>query len=167
MRVFDLKQEYMELLFMLEDEEYDRQAVLDTLEGLKGEIEHEAEWLAKVYKQMTYDASALDAEIATLEKKLKRIKDSMEFFKLMMHEAVILSGHEFDGIQAGVYKIKVVKNGGKQPMEIAEDISLIPKKYHIPQPDAIDKEAIRKYLEEGNKPSWAQLKERGTHLDIR
>ncbi len=48
-----LTEQYNHLLDCLYDEDYDEETLLDTLEGLEGEIEEKADGYAKVMQRLT------------------------------------------------------------------------------------------------------------------
>ena len=66
--LYELKEEHEALMNMLYDEEVDEQTVLDTLEGIEGEIEEKADNYAKIMKILSADTEALKKE----EDRLKR-----------------------------------------------------------------------------------------------
>ena len=68
--------------------------------------------------------------------------------------------------KTALFSFSVAKNGGKQPLEITENLGEIPGKYLIPQPPVPDKEAIRQLLAE-KEVDWAHLAPYGKHLNIR
>lgn len=83
--LYELTEEYMNLLAMAEDPDIDPQAFQDTLEGLGGEIEIKADAYAKVIKQIEGNINTVDAEIKRLteikrlgENRVKAIKDNLE-----------------------------------------------------------------------------------------
>ena len=71
-----------------------------------------------------------------------------------------------------LYKLSVVKAGGKQKLEvdyeIEQDLDLIPPELIKTQTVyKLDTDKIRQVLESGTKLSWARLLERDTRLDIK
>lgn len=164
MRLYELSAQYEEVLNMLYDGETDEQVIFDTLEGIEGEIEDKADNHAKLIKSLMADADALKAEeerIRTrrqaLENRAKRLRESLQ------------ANLEFIGktkFKTALFTFSVAANGGKQPLEITENIDEIPGKYLIPQPPIPNKEAIRELLEK-KKVDWAHLAPRGRSLRIR
>ena len=72
--LYELTGEYLALSDMLMDDEVDEQTVLDTLEGVKGEIEIKAEGYVKVLRSIESQAEAYERE--------KAIKDlSTQYFQ--------------------------------------------------------------------------------------
>ena len=64
--LYDLTEQFQELLSMALDPDVDEQALADTMEGIECEIEEKADGYAKVIKSMEADIPAIDAEIARL-----------------------------------------------------------------------------------------------------
>ena len=65
--IYELTEDYMNLLAMAEDPDIDEQAFMDTLEGIEGALEDKADGYAKVMKQLEANADGLDAEIKRLQ----------------------------------------------------------------------------------------------------
>ena len=70
-----------------------------------------------------------------------------------------------DGIKAGDYTLKVVKNGGQAPI-IYDDESAIPQSLMRIKYEK-DAKLIREYLTEHPETKWAHIGERGVHLGIK
>ncbi len=65
-----------------------------------------------------------------------------------------------------LFSFGIQKNGGKQPIVI-DDPEAVPDAYMVPQPPVVDKDAVRKTLEDGVSITWAHLEPRGESLRIR
>lgn len=164
MRLYELSAQYEEVLNMLYDGETDEQVIFDTLEGIEGEIEDKADNYAKLIKSLAADADALKAEEErmrtrrqALENRAKRLKETLQ------------ANLEFIGktkFKTILFTFSIAANGGKQPLEITENIDEIPGKYLIPQPPIPNKDAIRELLEK-KEVDWAHLAPRGKSLRIR
>lgn len=162
--LYELTDQYQSIMDMLYDGETDEQLVMDTLESIDGEIEDKADNYAKIIRMMLADAETLKNEEArlyvrrkSLEMRAQRMKDNLQ------------ANLEFIGktkFKTALFSFSVAKNGGKQPLEITENLGEIPGKYLIPQPPVPDKEAIRQLLAE-KEVDWAHLAPYGKHLNIR
>lgn len=163
-RLYELTEEWESVVGLLYDGKTDEQLIRDTLESIEGEIEDKADNYAKVIKSMLSDAEAIKAEEDrlsarrhTLENRARWLKDTLQ------------ANLEFIGktkFKTTLFSFSVSKNGGKQPLEITENLGEIPGKYLIPQPPVVDKDAVRELLKE-KEVEWATLKPYGTHLNIR
>lgn len=163
--LYELETEYKMLLDMAEDPECDQQAIVDTLEGLEGEIAQKACGYAKVIRQLEADSKALKEEAkrfsdraVVAENNAKRLKEAMK------NAMEVMNMKEID---AGLFKLKLAGNGGKKPLiidaEVPEEFFKVVK--------VEDNDAIRAHLErleqDGVECAWAHLGERGTHLTIK
>lgn len=161
MTLYELKQEYMELLAMLEDPDVDPEVVNDTLEAVSGELTDKCESYTVIIKELEGELYKQQAErdrwsrsCATLDENIKRMKQAVVDTIKLTGERKMATEH---------FKLSIVRNGGKQPMEVDENV---PKEYIriIEQPDTYK---IRQALESGETLDFARLKERGEHLGIK
>lgn len=96
--LYELTEDYKELLAMAEDEELDSELLADTLEGIEGSIEEKAEACAKIMKELAGESAAIQTEIDRLAnrarlmdnnaKRLKDCKDANEILQKYGPEAV-------------------------------------------------------------------------------
>lgn len=162
--IYQLTEEYMDVLNMLYDSETDEQTILDTLEGIDGEIEEKADNYAKIIKTLLADARTLKEEEDRLcvrrkglENRVKRLKDTLQ------------ANLEFIGktkFKTALFTFSVATNGGLQPLSITENLDEIPEKYLVPQPPKVNMDAIRALLAD-KEVEWAHLEPRGKSLRIR
>lgn len=162
--IYQLTEEYMDVLNMLYDSETDEQTILDTLEGIDGEIEEKADNYAKIIKTLLADAQTLKEEEDRLcarrrglENRVKRLKDTLQ------------ANLEFIGktkFKTALFTFNVATNGGLQPLSITENLDEIPGKYLVPQPPKVNTDAIRALLAD-KEVEWARLEPRGKSLRIR
>lgn len=161
MTLYELTNEYQELLAMAEDPEIDQEVFADTLEGLEGEIEDKAEGYVCVIKELEAEADKYAKEIKrmsercdSIDSRIRRMKDSLLGAMTAMGKTKVPTAH---------FKVSIVKNGGLQPLEIVGDV---PEKFKTYRPE-IDNKKIREALDAGIELDFAHYKERGTHLSIR
>ena len=65
--LYELTEEFLNLLSMAEDPDVDPQAFKDTLEGLEYEVELKADGYAKIIRQEEGNNATVDAEIKRLQ----------------------------------------------------------------------------------------------------
>ena len=182
--LFEITDEARALLDMLEDleameqdgsidaEELEeqRQLVTDTLEGVKGELEIKAEAYVAVCNQLEAQASIFKAEVEKWQKKQRASENALKRLKQAIFDAMVELGlDDKKGLDTGKYKLKIVGNGGMQPIEVTEIIDDIPEEYIRIKKEA-DKKAIGEYLKnlpEDVEVPWAHLLPRGRHLSIK
>lgn len=165
--LYELTGEYLALSDMLMDDEVDEQTVIDTLEGVKGEIEIKAEGYVKVLRSIEAQAEAYAKEAEAFAKKANTTKNRADSLKKALFNA--MTEMDMPEIKTGLFKLKIVGNGGLQPMEVTENIDEIPNDFIRIKKEA-DKKAIGEYLKtlpEGVEVPWARLLPRGKHLSIK
>ena len=165
--LYKLTGDYLELEDMLLDDEVDEQTVIDTLEGVKGEIEIKAEGYVKVLRSIESQAEAYEREAELFAKKAKTVKNRADSLKRALFNA--MTEMDMPEIKTGLFKLKIVGNGGKQPLWVTEDINEIPEDFIRIKREA-DKDKIAEHLKtlpEGVEVPWAHLLPRGKHLSIK
>ena len=102
--LYDIVGEYQQLYAMLTDPEADEQTVLDTLEGLHGELELKSEGYVKVLRQMEAEQKAFEAESDFFKQKADVRKNNIKRMKDALCQALIMTGHDDkNGLVAGNY----------------------------------------------------------------
>lgn len=159
MTLYDLQGEFL-ALYELATQEDDEQAFLDTLEGLKGELEVKAAGYANVIKQLEMEQEECDKVIETFKAKKEQRNNAVKRMKEAIMNALDVAN--MNEIKAGDYTFKIAKNGGVQPMVIDGDV---PDNFMkvIYEPD---NKKIREALKD-NELDFAHLEERGRHLTIK
>ena len=162
--LFDLKGEYLQLMEWMNDPDIDPDALAETLESVRMEIEDKAEGYIKVIENFKSDAEAYSKQAKIFKEKADRAEKNATRLTEVLKSAMEETGHK--ELKTELFNIKIVGNGGKQPLKIIGDV---PEQYikMVPQNDT---EAIRKYLESLATPDacpWAKLEERGTRLSIK
>ena len=158
--LYDLTGEF-KALYELAINDEDPQAFLDTLEGLKGELEVKAGGYVHVIKQLTMEADECDKLIDAFTAKKSARMNNVKRMKEALIDAMDAAG--IDSLKAGEFNLKISKNGGLQPMKITGEV---PDSYTkvIVEPDT---KKIRDALANGEALEFAHLEERGRHLNIK
>lgn len=159
--LYELTNEFKELLFLAETEDLDEQTLADTLESLGYELEDKADGYAKVIRELEGQASTLKSEIDRLNNRKKTIESNIKQMKKSLQDAMKLSGKT--KFKTELFSFNIVKNGGKQALDIYDKV---PEEYSIVRLEP-DKEKIRQALESGEELPFAILQERGESLRIR
>lgn len=159
--LYRLTDNFTQLQEMLLSEEYDEQAVLDTLEITDFEIEEKAENYAKIMRNIDSDVAAIKAEIERLSERAKRYEARKKVLSDNLFAAMKITGKT--KFKTPMFSFSIAKNGGKQPLDVYGEVPDDYKKV-ITEPD---KDKIRKALESGESLEFAILQERGERLSIR
>lgn len=161
--IFDVVGEYKQVFEMLTDPEVDEQTVLDTLEGLMGEIEVKAEGIVSIIDrlEMEYEACKKHEDIwhdrkVVRQNNIKRLKQMI--VKVMDELGV-------NDIQAGDVKLHVQNSGGVPPL-IVDENATVPERFTKLTIEN-DNELIRKALNDGEELSFARFGNRSRTLRIK
>ena len=165
--LFDLTGQMLELKNMLceciDDTELE-QIINDSIESVEGALEVKAEGYVKVIQQMEMEQERCDQLACEWQMKSNIRKNAIKRMKDKLTQALIAID-KADGIKAGDYTLKVVKNGGQAPI-IYDDESAIPQSLMRIKYEK-DAKLIREYLTEHPDTKWAHIGERGVHLGIK
>lgn len=165
--LFELTGDMVRLLEMAEDPEVDPVAFADTMEGLQFEFEQKAEGYCMVIRQLEADMKAFNDAAQEFMRKKTVCEASIKRMKEALKTAMEKTGHDDKrGLDAGLFRLKVVGNGGQKPLVID---GKVPEQFikMVPQNDT---DSIRRFLDgldENDHCEWAHFEERGTHLSIK
>lgn len=155
MTLYELSMEYANLLAMAEDEDLDPQVLADTFEGLEGEIEDKADGYAKVIAELKMRGEGLQKEIDRLTKMKKSLEGNIDRMKDTLEMAMKTTGKT--KFKTDLFSFWIQKNTPSLKLDVTDEA--VPAKYHIPQPDKIDREAIKKDLKNGANIDWAHMEQ--------
>ena len=161
--------EYGEVMDMLNDPEVDEQTIIDTLEGIEGEIEVKADRYATVLRGIEFEKASLKGKKEYLKKLIdeismqeKRLNYHEEGMKERLLEAMIATGKDETGIKTKSFEFKVKSVGGAQKLEKFGEVPQEFKRVILEDDDA----KIKEYLKE-NTCDWARLLPRKKYVDIK
>ena len=154
MTLYELTEDYMNLLELAEDPDIDEQAFNDTLEGIDGALEDKAEGYAKVIRTLEGDAAACDAESKRLRNKKQTIENNIRRMKAALQYAMQATGKT--KFKTALFSFGIQKNPASVVIDHA---GKVPASYWIPQPPELDKKAIKAYIKENGDVDWAHLEQ--------
>ena len=161
--IFNLIDEYNTLYDMLTDPEADEQVVIDTLEGVTGEIEIKAAGLVDVINKLDMEIEACKKHKEEWAARQKVRENGRERVKKSI--LTVMSATGLQEIKAGDVTIKMQNAGGQLPIIINEDMT-VPERFTKLTIET-DKTAIRKALEAGEVLDFAKYGERSKVLKIK
>ena len=146
--------------------EEDEEVFNDTLDGILAGIGDKSDGYCAVIDHFNTNVAMIKLE----ENRLKARREAIENRVAKMKDAlkttleVMEQGGAKAEIKTALHTIKLVGNGGKQPMDINED--KVPDSFKRVVLET-DKEKIREALEKGETLDFAELKPRGRHVAIK
>lgn len=144
--MYELANEWMQLLEIAEDPEVDEQTLADTFEALGGEIEIKAENTAKVIKELEgkeamlkEEADRLSARKMACTNNIKRIKGLLQF---------LMETTGKTKFEAGTFKFSVQNNAPSVVMD-EQYIENVPDEYIRYKEPEVDRAKIKEALKNG------------------
>ena len=144
--LYELTNDYMNLLELAEDPDIDEQAFMDTLEGIEGALEDKAEGYAKVIRTLEGDAAACDAESKRLRNKKQTIENNIKRMKTALQYAMEVTGKT--KFKTALFSFGIQKN----PAAVVVDeqyIENIPERFLVRKDPEINRKAIKDAITSG------------------
>ena len=138
-----------ELYDLLQNEVIDEQVFKDTLEAIG--TDKKIESYCQVIKELQGDFDKFKAESDRLAARMKTTKNGIDRLKDSLLTFLRASGQ--DKVKAGTFSVSI---GTSKATNILDE-SLIPSEYKTPQPDKIDKTAIKNAIESGLEVAGAEV----------
>ena len=145
--LYELTGEYLQLMDMLESGEYDEQTILDTLEGVSGEIEVKADSYAKIIRMLNGQVDMFKAEEERLNARRKTLENNIDRLKRNLEKCMIATGNT--KFKTDLFSFSIQKNA---PSIVYDDRSLVPDEYLIPQEPKVDTAALKNALKTQDMP---------------
>ena len=146
MTLYQVTQDYLQIMAMMEDPELDPQTLADTMEAVEGELEIKAENYAKVMKNLEADVSGIKAEIDRLSERKKTIEKNIKRMKENLQNAMEITGKT--KFKTELFSFGVRTNTPAVVMD-EQYIENIPEEYlRIREPE-IDKAKLKEDLKAG------------------
>ena len=154
MKLYELTQNYQNLLELLDDETIPQDAITEALNGLEGEFDLKAENIVKLMKSMDADVTGLKAEEKRLADRRKALENRSSNLKQYLSDSMRAIGKE--KIKGSVFTLAFQKN---PPSAYISDITLIPTEYFVEQEPMLDKKALLLGLKSGFQIFGAEIKQ--------
>ena len=147
--LYEMTAQASELYELLQDEVIDEQTFTDTLEAIG--TEEKIESYCHVIKELQSDFDKFKAEADRIAERMKPIKNNIDRMKESLLMFLKASGQS--KVKAGTFTVNI---GTSKATNILDE-SLIPTEFKIPQPDKVDKTAIKKAIENGATVLGAEI----------
>ena len=159
--LYQLTEEYQELLSMALDPDTDPEALADTMEAIDGEFEDKVESYIITIEDVKANAAILEAEEKRLAARRKAFKRNADRMISVVESAMRATGKK--KIKTKLYTLGIQKNPPALKIDMPDKV---PEGFLIPQEPKVDTAAIKKELKEGVVYDWCHL-EQSESLRIR
>jgi hypothetical protein len=147
--LYEMTAQASELYELLQNEEIDEQTFLDTLECIGAE--EKVEGYCQVLKELQADLDKFKTETDRLAARMKTAKNGIDRMKDSLLSFLKASGQ--NKVKAGTFTVSI---GTSEQTRILDE-ALIPVEFKIPQPDKVDKTAIKNAIKSGNAVLGAEI----------
>lgn len=147
--LYQMTAQASELYELLQNEEIDEQVFKDTLDAIG--TNEKIEGYCQVIKELQGDFEKYKAEADRLMARMKTAKNSIDRMKDSLLSFLRATGQS--KVKAGTFAVSI---GTSKATNILDE-ALIPAEYKTPQPDKIDKTAIKKAIESGVEVAGAEI----------
>lgn len=151
MTLYELTKQYQDVSDMLYNEA-DEQTILDTLEGLEGEIEEKAEGYAKIIRNIEGDMAALKEEETRLKKRRGGLENKVKYLKGCLENAMRKTGKQ--KITTKLFTIGIWKN--PQHVEVLDERKALDCGYAT-EITKLDIASLKEALKKGEQYDFARL----------
>lgn len=117
MRLYELANDYLALMQAIDDEEIPEEAIADTLEAIKGDVEVKADNIACLLKNISAECDAIRAEEIRLAER-RRAKEKA-FDRLKEYLSTILQQMDISKVETARNKITFRKSESVEVDEVA------------------------------------------------
>ena len=149
--LYELTGKYLEILQILEDADVSEEEIAEILESSEtGEaFDKKAENYCKILKNIESDIAGIEEETKRLYARKKTMENRIKNLKANLMCSMEVTGKT--KITTELFTISIQKNGGQKPMDIIVPIDALPEELRVKQPDLVNKDAIREYIEVNGK----------------
>jgi uncharacterized small protein (DUF1192 family) len=144
--LYEITQDYLQILSMMEDPELDHQILADTMEAVEGELEIKAENYAKVMKNLEADVAGIKAEIDRLSERKKTIENNIKNMKSALQMAMETTGKT--KFKTELFSFNIQKNAPTVVIDASDPNNIPPDFLKFKEPE-VDKTAIKAAIQNG------------------
>lgn len=146
MNIFNLSDDYMQILGMMDDPELDKQMLRDTMEGIEGALEDKFDNYVYVAKEMQADITALEQTIKELQERKNSKESNLKKMKEIMTLVMNTTGKV--KFKTSLHSYWVQKNPESVVID-TEDVREIPEDYLTFKEPEPNKTAIKEAIKDG------------------
>jgi hypothetical protein len=162
--LYEITQDYLQILSMMEDPDLDPQTLADTMEAVEGELEIKAENYAKVMKNLEADVAGIKAEIDRLSERKKTIENNIKNMKSALQMAMETTGKT--KFKTELFSFGIRKNA---PAVVMDEpyIENVPERFLKYSDPTINRSAIKEAIQNGEDLEGLAHLEQSSSLSIR
>lgn len=164
MTIYEITNDYLQLMQMMEDPELDPKTLADTMEGIEGELEDKADNYARVMKNMEADLNGIKAEIERLSTRKKTIENNIKRMKEALQFSMETTGKT--KFKTELFSFGIRKNA---PAVVMDEpyIENVPERFLKYSDPTINRSAIKEAIQNGEDLEGLAHLESSTSLSIR
>ena len=164
MTIYEITNDYLQLMQMMEDPELDPKTLADTMEGIEGELEDKADNYARVMKNMEADLNGIKAEIDRLSTRKKTIENNIKRMKEALQFSMETTGKT--KFKTELFSFGIRKNA---PAVVMDEpyIENVPERFLKYSDPTINRTAIKEAIQNGEDLEGLAHLESSTSLSIR
>jgi hypothetical protein len=144
--LYEITQDYLQILSMMEDPDLDPQTLADTMEAVEGELEIKAENYAKVMKNLEADVAGIKAEIDRLSERKNTIENNIKNMKSALQMAMETTGKT--KFKTELFSFNIQKNAPTVVIDASDPNNIPPDFLKFKEPE-VDKTAIKAAIQNG------------------
>lgn len=158
MTLYELKNEVLELYYLLQEGEIEEDVFKDTLEGVEGDIDYKIDSYCKVIKQLEGESEMLKKESDRLKTRKETIDKNITRMKNTIQDVLNATGKQ--KVKTELFNVSLRKTPPKLIVT-----GEVPQEFLIPQEPKVDNASIKEMLKTQTL-DFAHL-EQGQSLSIR
>ena len=153
MTLYELTDDYLKLMELIDDPDVDPEIFNDTLEGIEGGIEDKADGYAKVIQGLKADIDGIKAEIDRLSKRKKTIENNITRMKQHLTAAMVMTDKR--KFKTGLFSFSLRTSVST----VIDDEAAVPDEFARIKREP-DKTAIKEAIQDGKEITFAHLEEK-------
>lgn len=157
MRLYDLSEQYNDLLDMLE-QDADNEALKTMLDGLDDAFDAKVESIVKLMRSKCAERDAMDTEIKRLQERSKKIDKEVTWLETYIHNEMERTGK--DKVKSSLFSISLAKC--PPSVNILDEFEVPEVFFTVKEVRTLDKRSILERLKSGEEIPGVQLHQRVT-----
>lgn len=154
MKLYELTQNYLNLLELLENPDIPKEMIESALEEVEGNFEDKADNIAKLIRSLEADIKGYKDEEDRLSNRRKTLENKVKGLKEYLESSMIALGKK--NIKGKIFTMSINKN---RPSVVIDDINKLPKEYKKVE-EKEDKEKIKESFDNGIEVPGARIEQK-------